>query len=259
MVVATSIASAPAAAQKLIRFSTSSQIAMAYGIGIVKEYEEMTGIVTQRYVGPTDTVIQRLKNGVSDIVAIDRPLPYNLKAGGYVEIPFCSDGIAIITNTQCTMTAPCNIDDLSLAQVRGIFSGKIDNWKALGGPDQNIIVIVPDATEGAYQNFQDLVMHVNEIKYHFMARDATIALEAIKFVPGAVSFVAQSVLANEKSIKTIKVDGKSPRDPAYPVKQTYAFVTQGAPKGKIKSVINFGLSPRGIEIMKSKGMQPILK
>ncbi len=250
------VATAAASNREIIRFAASSQVAEAYGMGIVKEFETMTGLTGQRYFGPTDMVVQRLVNGVSDIVAIDRPLPQKLKESGFVEIPFCMDAIAIITNTQCTLTQPCDIDNLSEKQVRGIFSGQIANWKELGGPDQRIIVIVPSKEEGAFQNFTELVMRINEVKYHFMASDAMIAVEAIKFVPGAISFVSNGALGNDQSIKKIKVNSLAPGEKDYPIHQTYAFATKGEPTGNVKDVINFGLSKRGVEIMKEKGMHP---
>ncbi len=243
-------------ARETIRFAASSQIAEAYGKGIIKEFETLTGISVQSYIGPNEIVLQRLENGVSDVVAVDRPIPYELKGSGFVQIPYCLDPIAIITNTQCTLTHPCNIDNLSEKQVRGIFSGQITNWKELGGPDQQIIVILPSQKEGAYQNFKDLIMRLSEMRYHFMAYDSTIAMEAIKFVPGAISFVSRGALGADQSIKIIKVNGLSPADNDYPIIQTYSFVTKGEPVGKVKSVINFGLSRRGVEIMKERGMRP---
>ncbi|MFZ5569306.1 MAG: substrate-binding domain-containing protein [Thermodesulfobacteriota bacterium] len=258
LTMAASLAVVPAvAAGETIRFAASSQIADAYGRGVAKEFEALTGVSAQVYTGPNETVLQRLMNGVSDLAVVDRPIPGQMKASGFVEIPFCQDPVALITNAQCTLTQPCDIDNLSEKQVRGIFSGQITNWKELGGADKDIIVIIPSEKEGVTQNFRDMIMRVNEMKYHFMAYDSTVAVEAIKYVPGSISFVSKGVLAGDQSIKIIKINGFSTADKDYPIIQTYSFATKGEPAGRAKSVINFGLSKRGIEIMKARGMRPV--
>ena len=87
------------------------------------------------------------------------------------------------TIAQFTSGMPCTIDNLSEAQLRDIFSGRIDNWKELGGPDQPIIVVVPGKDTGTYYNFVRLVMRVDEVKYDFMTYQASTVIEAIKYIP----------------------------------------------------------------------------
>lgn len=246
------------AAGKSLRLSTSSQVAEAYGKAVVTEFEKMTGIRTQTYVGPTETALKRLLTGASDIATIDRPLPEDAKQKGFIQIPFCRDDLAIITNPQWSETEASNVDNLTDKQVRAIFSGRITNWKALGGPDQRIIVFIPGENTGAYQNFKAAAMGLNEMKYHFIAYDSTIAIEAVKHIHGAISFVAQGAIADVDAIKVININDMSPRDKDYPFYQTFSFVTKGAPAGNAKTAINFGLSDWGIKIMRERGMTPII-
>lgn len=243
-----------------VRFSTSSQVAEAYGKGIVADFEKMTGLSVQTYVGPSQVAIKRLENGVSDIIAIDQGIPEEMKASGYVEIPFCRDGLAVITNAQCTLDKPCETDNLTEAQLRAVFSGKIKNWKDLGGPDQRIILIVPGRETGAFKNFKEQVMRISEIQFDFITYQATMAVEGVKYIPGAISFVAQGALEeDDQNIKVIKVNGLAPTNKDYPIYQTYSFVTRGEPAGTAKSVINFGLSKHGIDIMRARGMFPVFE
>lgn len=243
---------------KTLRLSTSSQVAEAYGKVVVSEFEKMTGIRTQTYVGPTETALKRLLTGASDIATVDRPIPEDARQKGFVQIPFCRDNIAIITNPMCSVTQACNVDNLTDKQLRAVFSGRITNWKKLGGPDQRIIVFIPGKDTGAYQNFKAAAMGLNEMRYHFIAYDSTIAVEAVKHIHGAISFVAQGVIAGADDIKVININGVSPRDKEYPVYQTFSFVTKGPPAGNAKTAINFGISEWGIRIMREKGMTPII-
>ena len=253
------IATPMAHGQESLRVSVSSQVAEAYGKGILPLFEQRTGISVQLYVGPSETAIQRLANNVSDIAITTIALPNILKESGYVEIPFCRGSIAVITNTQCTLTQPCNIDNMTIKQLRDIFSGRIENWKDLGGPDQRIITIVPGLETGAYQNFKQLVMRLKEIKYDFLTYQSTMAIEAIRSIPGAISIVDQGALPKDDSIKVIKVDGMLPTDKTYPIYQIFAFATRGTPGPLAQATINFGLSEEGIQYMKAKGMFPIIE
>ncbi|RPJ78442.1 MAG: hypothetical protein EHJ94_09470 [Deltaproteobacteria bacterium] len=246
-------------AQDVLRASVSSQISEAYGKRILPMFEKKTGITVQLYVGPSETAIQRLANNFSDIAITAVSLPNSLKENGFVEIPFCRDSIAVITNPRCTLSQPSNTDTLSLAQLRDIFSGRISNWKDLGGPDQHIITIVPGLETGEYKNFKQLVMRLKEIKYNFLTYQSTMAIEGVKNIPGAISFIAQGALPRDQSVKTIKIDGLATADKDYPIYLIYSFATKGTPGPLAQATINFGLSEDGILFMKERGMFPIIE
>lgn len=246
-------------AQNILHASVSSQVAEAYGKGILPLFEKRTGIDVQLYVGPSENAVQRVINGVSDIAITTIRLPNALKESGYVEIPFCRGSLALITNAQCTLTQPCNIDNMTLKQLRDIFSGRISNWKKLGGPDQRIIKIVPGKDTGAYQNFQLQVMRVKEIQYDFLTYQSTMAIEGVRSIPGAISIIDQGALPRDDSVKIIKVEGKAPTEKEYPIYQIFSFATKGTPGPLAQATINFGLSDEGIQYMKAKGMFPIIE
>ena len=246
-------------AQNILHASVSSQVAEAYGKGILPLFEKRTGIDIQLYVGPSENAVERVVNDVSDIAITTVSLPYALKESGYVEIPFCRGSLALITNAQCTLTQPCNIDNMTMKQIRDIFSGRISNWKDLGGPDQRIIKIVPGIDTGAYQNFKNQVMRLREIQYDFLTYQSGMAIEGVRSIPGALSIIDQGALPKDDSVKVIKVDGKSPLEKEYPIYQIFSFATKGTPGPLAQAAINFGLSEEGIAYMKAKGMFPILE
>lgn len=246
-------------AQDVLRASISSQIAEAYGKRILPMFEKKTGITVQLYVGPSETAIQRLANNFSDIAITAVSLPNELKESGFVEIPFCRDSLAVITNTQCTLTQPCNIDNLTLSQLRDIFSGRISNWKDLGGPDQRIITIVPGPETGEFKNFKQLVMRLKEIKYDFITYQSTMVIEGVKSIPGAISIIAQGAIPRDQTVKTIKIDGLAPTDKEYPIYLIFSFATKGTPGPLAQATINFALSEDGIQFMKERGMFPIIE
>jgi phosphate transport system substrate-binding protein len=249
----------PANAQDVLKFSCSSQIAEAYGKKIAGEFEDTTGISLDLYLTTSRNAVTRLVNGLSDLAATTRRISTDLRHKGYVEIPFCKDPLAVIAHPKCTRTMPFLIDNMTETQLRDIFSGRITNWKEFGGPDKPIIVIIPRKDSGAYQNFSRLVMGIDEIKYDFMTYQSTTTIEGIKYIPGSISFAAQGAVAKDAFIKTLKINGLSPKDKDYPIYQVFSFVTKGKPAHPANECINFALSKRGHEIIEERGMFPLLE
>jgi len=251
----------PASANSSIRFACSSQIAKAYGKQIIIDFRKFFGIDVQVYDGPSHKALDRLVNDASDIALISLEVPDELKKKGYIEIPFCYDSIAVFTNVDSGQNTPCLLNNLSLNQVRDIFSGRLSNWKELGGADQKIEVVVPGEETGAYQNFRLMVLQMREIKYDVIVDRSVAVIEEVQEKPGSISFMTNGALAGEGSIKILTIDGLSPKDKTYPFKQIYSFVIKKdpAPYAPEKVAINFGLSFYGLAIMHEKGLFPVIE
>jgi len=243
---------------QVVRAGISSVVAQAYGKAIVRQYETITGFKAQTFVGPSHVAIDRLMNDVADIAITELGASNEMKKKGYVEIPFCRDPLVIITNNRFSKDMPGSIENLGTEQLRMIFGGDITNWKDVGGPDQTIVLVVPGEKTGAFTNFSRQVMNSKKMRYDYVTYHAIESIKGVQYIPGAISFVAQGAIENTDAIKVINVDGLSPKEKSYPLYQTFYFLTKGEPKGPAKAAINFGLSRWGVEIMQSRGMQPIL-
>ncbi|MBW1899647.1 MAG: substrate-binding domain-containing protein, partial [Deltaproteobacteria bacterium] len=249
----------PAYADNGVRLACSSQIAKAYGKGILKDFRKFIGVYVQVYNGPSHKALDRLVNDVSDIALTALRVPDEMKKKGYIEIPFCQDSIAIFTNVDSGPGMTCPLSNLTINQVRGIFSGRISNWKELGGADRKIEVIVPGEQTGAYQNFRMKVMQMEEIKYDVIFERSVAVIGEVQGKPGSISFMTNGALAGEESIKILTVDKVSPKDKRYPFKQIFSFAIKKypAPFTATKAMINFGLSHHGLQIMYEKGLVPV--
>ena len=153
----------------LLRLSCSAQVYEAIGKDVFILFEQQSGIKVRvrldYYVASSDVSLERLVNGLSDIAASTRELDFRYVERGYVEIPFCKDPLSVIVNEQCPIVS------FSEQQVRDIFSGSVNNWKALGGPDQPIIVVVPGENTGAYKNLSRMLMQLQGIKYDIITHN----------------------------------------------------------------------------------------
>ena len=162
-----------------------------------------------------------------------------------------NDGIAVIVNPKNT------IAHLSLEQIQAIYTGKITNWKDLGGPDMNIVVISRDTSSGTYEVFYEIAMKKQNIMPSCtMVASNNAAVTSVKDTPGAIAYAGLGYLSS--SIKPVQVNGIDPTfknilSGAYPIARKLNMYTNGAPKGLAKAFMNFVLSPEGQNIVEKQG------
>ncbi len=259
LVMAVSISgllAAPAQAgdSDVIRYAGSNQIYKAFDKDLINAFTRDTGVQVKAKPSSSGSAFYRLVNGDSDVAAIARKLYRTHEDYGYVQIPFCKDPLAVITNC-----ARCE-DNLTESQAQDIFSGDIRNWKEVGGEDLPIMVVVPGRDTAANKNFRRQIMKHKEISYTFSAYDSTMAIRAVKSLPeGAISFIANGAVVYEKGIKILKIDGKHPGDSEYPYYQIFYYVTKGKPQGSLKAFVDLAFSKKGKDIMQHNGMLPLPK
>jgi len=242
-----------ASSPNTLSYSRSAQVSEAFGKEALDTFTKESGIKVESHVSSSGSAVYRLMNGFSDIASTTRELYRRHRDYGYVQIPFCKDPIAILTNAQNP------VGEITESQLQEIFSGDITNWKEVGGPDEPIIVVVPGEDTGAYKNFARQVMKRKEIAYDLMTYRSTMAIDVVEHFPWAISAIAQGAAVDNKAVKVLSIDGRLPRDSDYPYQQIFYFITKGKPTGPAKALIDFVLSEKGIEIIKKKGMVPVLQ
>jgi len=241
----------PSGAAEKLRYSCSNQILEAFGMDRINAFTKATGIEVDVYPSSSKSAVYRLMNDFSDLAGSMHGLYYRDRQSGYVEIPFCKDPLAVIVNDHN------RVEDLSREQIQGIFNKTVTNWKEVGGPDQPIIVVVPDRTTSAYNNFEDMAMSRREVRYDYISDKSSDVIQAIQNMNWGISFITQAAISIRKGVKTIKVDGDTVSDVGYPFFQTMYYITKGKPAGAAKAFIDFTLSDEGVAIMKEKKMIPV--
>ena len=217
--------------------------------------------------GGSGTGISALINGTTDICQSSRPMKPTEKEklrdrynNPGVEIATARDGLAVYVNAQSPLT------ELTLDQLKGIFTGKITSWKDLGGPDAKIIPYSRENSSGTYVFFKEHVLQGAD----FTARAQTMpGTAAVVNAVGKEKFgIGYGGAAYAKGIKIIKVkkDAGSPAiapDKATVTNGTYAlarplfFYLRAKAAGDIKGFIDWVLSPEGQAIVEKVGYYPI--
>ncbi|MEO0072098.1 MAG: phosphate ABC transporter substrate-binding protein [candidate division WOR-3 bacterium] len=165
------------------------------------------------------------------------------------------DGIAVVVHPQNP------VNEISLKVLKDIYTGKITNWKALGGPDQEIVVISRDVASGTFEVFKEKVLGGEKVKDDalMLASNKAVAT-AVKDTRGAIGYIGLGYLTED--VKVLKVEGILPnaeavRNGKYKIARPLYMYTNGAPKGLVKDFIDFILSPNGQKLVADAGFIPL--
>jgi len=169
------------------------------------------------------------------------------------------DGIAVIVHPSCP------VQGLSVDQVRDIYTGKITNWKDVGGPNVAIVIISRDTNSGTYESFESLVLNKQKIsdKAEYVGSNGAVR-ERVQSTPAAIGYVGLGFV--DKTVKALKVNNIMPDEAtvtsgSYPIARPLFMFTNGYPKmgSTLYSFLNLYLTPKGQEIVKAIGFVPITK
>lgn len=171
------------------------------------------------------------------------------------EIPICYDGISIIVH-------PKNpLQDISLEQIRKIYSGQIRNWKELGWIDRNIDAVSREEGSGTRGAFEELVMGKEFIDDGIMVQDSNGSVkEVVATDPYSIGFVSLGMV--DRNVKALSIEGAAPtvqniRKNKYSMVRPFLYLTAGEPTGPAKLFIDFVLSREGQNILRKEGLVPI--
>ncbi|MCX7615461.1 MAG: phosphate ABC transporter substrate-binding protein [Clostridiales bacterium] len=177
-------------------------------VAAVDEFTAQNPDVTGKYDATGSSVgIKNAIDGTYHLGFSSRELKTEETAAGLSQKTFALDGIAVALN-------PANkVKDLTLAQLKDIFTGKIKNWKEVGGDDAKIVVVSREAGSGTRGAFEELVKYKDEE----LSKDATIKdgngnvatyIAGEKNAIGYLSFVTLD--ENKGKVIGIKVEGVDP-------------------------------------------------
>lgn len=189
--------------------------------------------------------IEAVSAGTAAIGTSSRDLKAEEESLGLVDTPVAYDGIAVIVS-------PSNpVDNLTMGQLRDIFSGKTTNWKDVGGKDQPIDLVNRDEASGTREAFKKIVMDDAPFDRKAAVLPGTGQVrDVVARAPGAVGYISIGFVEprfTNVRVKALSVDGVTPSestvaDRSYPIGRTLHFFTKGEPTGSAKRYIDFVLS-----------------
>ena len=202
--------------------------------------------------GGSTAGIKAAQTGAAQIGTVSRDL--NDDERSLTSIIVARDGIAVIVNPASPVA------NLSLAEVRGIFTGELKSWKDLGGPDRPITVITREEGSGTRGAFEELALGKARIATSALVQDSTGAVrEMVHGDPSSVGYISLGQVNDQ--IKAVKLAGVEATEAnvvagKYPLVRPFLFVLKGAATGATKDFIDFVLSPEGQELVRKEGLIP---
>lgn len=201
--------------------------------------------------------IAALIDGTCNIANASRPMKtkelLNARKKGInpVANKIAMDGIAVIVHPENSM------GELSMTQIKDIYTGKISNWKEIGGKRGKIVVISRDSASGTFECFNKMVLKKEKVRPDALlqASNRTVAMTVAK-TPGAIGYVGIGYLSPQ--VKALKVNGVSPSkrtvsNNTYPIARPLYMYTNGKPKGLAGRFISFIVSAEGQKLVEEEG------
>jgi phosphate transport system substrate-binding protein len=171
------------------------------------------------------------------------------------DIVIARDGLAIVVH-------PSNpVGDLSIEQVRDIYTMTVTKWSELGGPDRKIHIITREDGSGTRSAFEDLVMNKVTISPKAIVQDSNGAVrQLVSDDPYAIGFISMG-LVNDK-VKALGLGGiaatkENVINGTYKLSRVFLFLTLGEPEARAKAFIDFTLSEEGQRILGNEGLIPV--
>jgi phosphate transport system substrate-binding protein len=159
------------------------------------------------------------------------------------------------------------VAELSLEQLEGIFTGKLRNWKEVGGPDARIVVYSRENSSGTYEFFKEKVLRNRDFASNAQTLPGTASvLQAVAKEKFGIGYGGAAYGAGAKHLK-VKKDESSPAiDPneetvvngTYPIwRFLYVYVNPAVDKGEVQAYLNWLRSDEGQKLVKDVGYYPL--
>lgn len=253
-----------AQAQTAIRVDGSTTVLPAMQKMVEAYMKANSGVNITVSGGGSGNGIKAIIDGTTNIAMSSREMKDKeleaAKEKGNVVKPMviAMDALAPIVN-------PANpVTDLKVEQLRDMFSGKIKNWKEVGGEDKEIVLISRDTSSGTYEAWQELVMGKDKVFPGALLQASSGAvLQVVGKNKAAIAYDGYAYV--DKSVKALKVNGvegseKTVADKSYPVSRPLFIIVPEKASPEVMKFVDFIMSPAGGQkIIAEVGYFPVKK
>ena len=225
--------------------------------------------------GGSGTGLSSLISGTCDIAMSSRNIKDKeiaLAKGKGIEpyeIKVALDGLAVIVNPQNPVTK------LTLQQLADIFTGRISNWKELGGRAEKIVILSREVNSGTHVYFKEHVLRKNDPNSKEEFAPGALLLPSSQAIAdevaqnsAAVGYYGMGYLSpKQKPVSIAKDDESEYASPVienvlngkYPISRPLFLYTNKEPQGLVKKFVDFTLSAQGQDIVLKTDFVPIKK
>lgn len=225
------------------------------------------GVMVQVAGGGSGTGIAALINGTTDIAEASRPMTDEEKRAAeerhgrkVMEIPTALDGVAIYLN------ASNPVKELTVAQIRDIYTGKVTRWSDVGGRDEPIVLYGRENNSGTYVFMKEHVLANADYAPQTQTLPGTAAVvNAVAKDPKGIGYGGTAYATGIK-LAPIQRDPGAPavlpsletvRDGSYPLARKLYWYVLADPRPEVQAMIDWVLGPEGQKIVADVGYFPL--
>lgn len=225
--------------------------------------------------GGSGTGLSSLISGTCDIAMSSRNIKdkeialAKQKGINPCEIKAALDGLAVVVNPQNP------VSKLTLDQLAGIFTGRISNWKEVGGKDQRIVILSREVNSGTHVYFKEHVLRKNDPNSREEFAPRALLLSSSQAIadevagnPSAIGYYGMGYISDKQKAIAVAKDSKSEYvsptidnvvSGKYPISRPLFLYTNGEPQGLVKKFIDYDLSQEGQDIVVKTDFVPVKK
>ena len=166
------------------------------------------------------------------------------------------DGIAIIVNNAS------KVEDLTVDQLKQMFTGEITNWSEVGGDDGEIVLVGREAGSGTRDGFESIVDVKDCCKYAQELTATGAVISAVEANPLAIGYASLSAVGD--TVKMVTVGGvecseETVKDGSYEVQRPFVFVTNKsvALSEQAQAFFDFAVSADAADLIRTAGAVPV--
>ena len=166
------------------------------------------------------------------------------------------DGIAIIVNNAS------KVEDLTVDQLKQMFTGEITNWSEVGGDDGEIVLIGREAGSGTRDGFESIVDVKDSCKYAQELTATGAVISAVEANPLAIGYASLSAVGD--TVKMVTVGGvecseETVKDGSYEVQRPFVFVTNKSVtlSEQAQAFFDFATSADAADLIRTAGAVPV--
>ena len=166
------------------------------------------------------------------------------------------DGIAIIVNKAS------KVEDLTVDQLKQMFTGEITNWSEVGGDDGEIVLIGREAGSGTRDGFESIVDVKDSCKYAQELTATGAVISAVEANPLAIGYASLSAVGD--TVKAVTVGGvecseETVKDGSYEVQRPFVFVTNDSVtlSAQAQAFLDFAASADAADLIRTAGAVPV--
>ena len=225
---------------------------------LAMKYQEQNDVkIEVNQIGSSAGITNAI-SGVSQIGMSSRDLKQEEKDSNLQELIIAYDGIVVVAH-------PSNpVKDLTMEQVKQIFTGEITNWKEVGGKDMEIVVVSREDGSGSRDAFQEIVGYESGqlIKNAIVASGNGNIKTTVAMNKHAIGFISFEYI--DESISPMAINGVAAKAEnvlagTYELSRPFLFVHKEDVPEAAKQFMEFILTPEGQKIVESAGAIPLTK